>query len=217
MNFARLLLVTVSIIVTSLPLHSATLIDQSYFDGCCLTTQLAEEFAYTGQTVTSGKTGRLVRVELEASRRFDFNRPWILDIQEVTNGKPNGTILSTTLIKKNAFPINTGFQPLLDVTLKSPVFFKKGEMFAIVLHPKGVKGELPNLFAGIWSGGCWVGDNFSCYEGGQAFVGPSSNKLFPQEFDLNFRTHVSPVPLPAAFWFFGSGLLALMKYKRSRS
>lgn len=187
--------------------HATPLVDQSY-TGSSLSAILAEGEAYVGQSVTSGLSGYLVRVELEASRGSTFTIPWILDIQEVIAGNPTGTVLSSTLIDPTDFPINTGFEPPLVVELSSPVLFDAGDTFAIVLHPQGVEGH-PGLFAGIWDGGCTSFSTF-CYPGGQALFGPSANALAGDDYDLNFKTFVSqqveePRSLPLLV--FGLGLM----------
>jgi hypothetical protein len=172
---------------------------------------LAEAVAYTAQSVTTGRTGNLVRVELEVSRRRTFEAPWILDIQEVLEGKPSGKVLSSTIIDPRDFSVDAGsFEPPVVVDLSTPVFFKVGDPFAIVLHPKGVEGSNPRLFAGAWKGGCWDVDGFSCYRGGTAFSGPDAKSLSPENFDLRFSTYVSEVPLPAAIWLFAWGIGALL-------
>jgi hypothetical protein len=170
----------------------AEVVDQSYVaPPGNLGAVLAEGFAFVGQTATTGITGDLVAVELNAARRSDFLTPWVLDIQRVVNGVPTGEVLSSTVVAPQNFYSGTLFGapsvPLpLRIDLSTPVFFQVGDPFGIILHPQGVTGS-PGLFAGLW-----VGNPTDGYAGGTAVFGPQANALTPQGFDLHFRTLVDP-------------------------
>lgn len=207
-------LLAATAIVLAPETQAAFVVDQSFTKGCCLTSVLAESDSYTGQSFTSGRRGNLVKVALEVNRRASFDVPWVLDIQSVEGGLPTGKVLSTTIIAPIDFPINKGDEAYLSVNLKSPVFVDVAGTYAIVLHPQGVNGPNPGLFAGSWRGGCWAGDGFECYSGGSAFSGAFPDTMVRENFDLHFQTYVSPIPLPAASWLMLSGLGVLLMNRR---
>lgn len=185
------------------------ILDQDFHSGCCLTGILAEAYSYAGQSVTAGARGDLVRVELAASHRADFVIPWLLDIQEVVSGVPTGKVLSSTLIDADDFTLIGGFDPKLLVELSSPVFFEIGDEFAIVLHPQGIEGFAPSLFAGSWNGDVNAG-----YSGGTAFFGASGSALVAESYDFHFKTFVSQVPEPSSALLLVAGLAALRRRGR---
>ncbi len=209
MNRITSTLIAAALLITASQAHAVPIVDQDFTSGCCLGGALAEGLSYSGQSVTAGVSGNLVRVDLMAGRSSGFLTPWFLDIQEMASGVPTGNVLSRTLIDPSDFPVNIGFEPGLFVTLSTPVFFEAGDVFAIVLHPQGVEGFSPGLFAGLWGG-----DVNSGYLGGTALSGPFANALSPQDFDFHFRTFVTPVPEPKSYVFLLMGLVALRWARR---
>ena len=217
-GFAALLAATLLLMAS--PTRATVYADQS-FDGCCVWGFLADGFSHAGQTVTAGATGRLVRVEMSVTRSWGFDADWILDVRELAGAHDDelrmGALLSSTVIRSIDIPLGgSRSAPSLSVDLPSSVFFRAGDSFAIVLHPKDVEGIAPHLSAGLWSGGCYGGWG-RCYTGGEALYGMSADTLYKQPFDFAFVTYISPVPEPETRTLMLAALIGFALIGRLRS
>jgi hypothetical protein len=202
--------------IAVMPRLNHVIVDQSFLGTNPPTGfNVAEGFAYVGQTVTAGVSGHLVAVELNVARRPDFLIPWVLDIQEVVEGIPTGVILSSTTLAAEDIPLLpvslSPTAPLaLSVAMNKAVPLAAGQQFAIVLHPQGLEG-VPGLFAGLWGGA-------DGYLGGTALHGHYGNLLSPSGGDVHFRT-LMHVPEPSAAAMLMAGMLSAFapSFKRQRN
>jgi hypothetical protein len=158
------------------------------------------------QTVTAGREGALVRVDLPVlcAGAADL----IIEIRDVTtSGLPGATIKSTTTITGTTIPAFSGSPTMRQFTLAMSVPLTVGERFAIVLRSTGTIAATDSC--GIYRGP--VGDT---YTGGDTYF---ENTLSPswtcvcvhpgQMRDVPFRTWVEPTVLPGQIVFFdGTGL-----------
>ena len=197
------------LLATSGSAMAGPVLDQKYDSAGNFLSVLAEEFAYTAQTVTTNVSGALVAVELSAGKRPDFALQWVLDVVKVADGNPTGEILASQIIDLPS-PSSFGIpRPFFRFDFSVPAVFKFGDVFALGLHPKDIVGQ-PGLFAGSWMGG--TGDPYS---GGKAYFGTHAGTLTAgaPDIDLNFRTFVTPseVPEPNSLALFGIGVFAARK------
>ena len=149
------------------------------------------------QVVTAGRTGLLTEVRAPVSCVSDATL--ILEIQNVTDGKPDGGVLSRTLIPGANLPSGPESASLRSLPLAAPILISAGTRFAIVLDATG-----PGPFDGC---GSFQGPRGESYEGGQLYFdsrpnpvgvwvcncefGPSSS------WDLPFQTWMETVDLTA--------------------
>jgi len=146
------------------------------------------------QGVTAGATGLLSAIDLNfaSAGTIDFfinvGAPWQTDANDYQD-----TSLSVV----------TGWNSI-DIS-SANIFVNSGDEFVIGLTGLGIGNPDP---WGSYSGG-YV--NGMLYLNGSVFVNSDS--------DLHFRTYVdvSAVPVPAAAWLFGSGLIGLIGIARRKT
>jgi hypothetical protein len=178
-------------------------VDHTDCRGCtaALAYTLAEGFSYVGQTATAGFEGALAAIEIFATHSQGFDTPWVLDVIDAPGGQPNGTILASS------DPFSIPLNPFYDwtyVPLRGGVRVMSGTQFAFTIHPLGVSGLSPRLFAGGWAGAVHF-DDF--YPRGTTLAGgsPDTLELDNDLGDLFFRTYVVPIPEPRPGLLFLSG------------
>jgi len=128
------------------------------------------------QVVTAGVTGTLTEVRLPVSCSSGDLR---VEIQGVTGGEPNGTILAVEIVPRASLagaPPNFRSLPFSD-----PVSLAAGSLFAIVLSSTGTCGV-------------FQGPDGDPYSGGNGFYDSRPNPpgwvLLTERFDLPFQTVV---------------------------
>jgi hypothetical protein len=146
------------------------------------------------QVVTAGRTGLLTEVRAPVSCQSDVT--FILEIQGVTDAKPDGHVLSRTLIPGASLPSGPESASLRSLPLAAPVFMVAGTPFAIVLDATG-----PTLFDYC---GSFQGPRGESYEGGQLYFDSRPNAVgvwvcnceFGPNYswDLPFQTWMEQAP-----------------------
>ena len=192
--------------MASVAAMAGPILNQKYDSAGNLLSVMAQEYAYTAQTVTAQVAGALVAVELSVGQSPDFASPWVLDVIGVLDASPTGEILASQITHLPS-PASFGIpRPFFRIDFSVPAAFDVGDMFALALHPKHMLDTQLGLFAG-WTGG--TGDPYS---GGRVYFGNDAGSLVPgsPDFDLNFRTFIaaSAVPEPDSLALFGIGLVA---------
>jgi hypothetical protein len=92
------------------------------------------------QTVTAGIAGYLTEVRFPVACT-NPGPDLVIEIQGVTAGVPNGTVLTSQNIPASSLPPFSSSQPVFrSLALLSPVFFEAGNQFAIVLVSEGSCG-----------------------------------------------------------------------------
>ncbi|HEY6202932.1 MAG TPA: hypothetical protein VI056_07795 [Candidatus Limnocylindria bacterium] len=146
------------------------------------------------QVVTAGRAGLLTEVRAPVSCQSDVT--FILEIQGVTDAKPDGRVLSRTLIPGASLPSGPESASLRSLPLATPVSLSAGTRFAIVLDATG-----PTLFDYC---GTFQGPRGESYEGGQLYFDSRPNAVgvwvcnceFGPNYswDLPFQTWMEPAP-----------------------
>ena len=192
-SFKRFILISLALLGLSVSSVNASVIDQ-------MQNAFPAGFGFGGggiegqQGVTTGITGTLVG--------FDFRSNGIglatsLEVDVFVNiGSPwqvdandfEGTVTLTQS--------DVGDWFFVDVS-SANIFLNSGQEFPIGLTPNGAFDLA-------------IGLNNS-YLGGDMFFNSAI-----QSVDFAFRTHVSAVPVPAAVWLFGTGILGLIGFSKRR-
>ena len=118
------------------------------------------------QVVTAGRTGLLTEVRASVSCQSDVT--FIVEIQGVTDAKPDGRVFSRTLIPGASLPSDPS-AGLRSLPLAAPVFVSAGTQFAIVLDATG-----PTLFDYC---GSFQGPPGDSYGGGQLYFDSRPNAV----------------------------------------
>lgn len=149
------------------------------------------------QVVRAGRTGLLTEVRAPVSCQSEATL--ILEIQSVTDAKPDGGVLSRTLISGGSLPSGPESASLRSLPLAAPLFVSAGTLFAIVLDATG-----PSPFDGC---GSFQGPRGESYEGGQLYFDSRPNPVgvwvcnceFGPNYswDLPFQTLMEPADLTA--------------------
>jgi hypothetical protein len=136
------------------------------------------------QVVTAGISGFLTEVRLPVS--CDSASNLIVEIQGVTAGTPNGSVLTSQTIPGSSLPPTTpGFQGL---ALSTPAFFSSGSQFAIVLRSAGACGVYRGPVGNSYAGGNLYFDAVENLPLGWVCVCVFAG----DRFDLPFQTLVEP-------------------------
>jgi uncharacterized repeat protein (TIGR01451 family) len=138
------------------------------------------------QTVTAGISGDLAEVQLPVS--CDPGSNLLVEIEGVSNGIPNNTVLASQVVSGSGLLGGGAFNP---IDFSNPARIGAGSQFAIVLTSTG-------------SCGIFQGPPGDSYSGGNlyfiALPNPPGlwvcNCMFAgASFDLPFKTLVSPIPV----------------------
>jgi len=122
------------------------------------------------QIVTAGRTGLLTEIRLPIA--CESSATVSLQIQGVTGGKPNGTILGSQTYAGADFPSffpSPGVVSLRSMQLSTPVQLAAGQQFAIVLDADG-----PGPFDGC---GTFQGPAGDSYSGGNLYFDSRPNAV----------------------------------------
>lgn len=175
--------------------------------------------AYQTQTFTVGVNGMLDHIDVLLGAADPTAGSFTFELLSTTaTGAPDyaSAPLATVAASYDLTSSNYGFSTL-DFRSDN-ISVSVGDKLAVV----GITGS------GVATTGLavpnWVGTDGNPYAGGAyyaAFIGDPSNLIAngTEGYDLNFRSYVdtSVVPVPAAAWLFGSGLLALAGFARRQS
>ncbi|MFH2063947.1 MAG: VPLPA-CTERM sorting domain-containing protein [Pseudomonadota bacterium] len=171
--------------------EGAIIIDQQapYYDGNPISYK-SDNF-YWQQGVTAGNSGKLYSIDL-----FLFTS----DVIDITlfSGIPWQT---SSPVFETSFSPTSGVWNNIDVS-SADFMVDVGTQFTIMLH-----GSDPNTSL---AGNSWG------YSGGSLWFVSGSNAPWENNWDLAFNTYVetSAVPIPAAAFLFGSGLIGLIGIRR---
>ncbi|MDP6421817.1 MAG: kelch repeat-containing protein [SAR202 cluster bacterium] len=102
------------------------------------------------QVVTVGVTGSLIEIRVALGGKLGTV---VVDIQGVTNGLPNGTILNSHTVAVASIPAECCFAPFESVQFSSPASFIAGDQFAIVLKSIGENATVRGPVGATYSGG----------------------------------------------------------------
>lgn len=163
------------------------------------------------QTFTVGQRGVLQQVELMLSRQSTVTGNFSLSILSTSDGVPDGS--GSTLFSQS-YPVTdivvgTSTIEFLSFDVSSAnILVSPGDMLALAITQDDNDWILWNS---IRSG----------YDSGNGFKGDgdlitSWSLLNNTDYDLGFRTYVNTIPVPAAAWLFGSGLLGLIGVARRK-
>jgi hypothetical protein len=213
-------LVVLGALAPAMETQGAAILDQSFeVDECAGPGRCGGSIgvAENAQTFTAGVSGALSRIEVKlqnvGSQDLSF------DVRPTVGGVPvedDGAAYAEITLPNSSIPPEVVTWVEFDLNPFN-IAVEAGDVLAIVLSaPDPVFGQY--LWRGSFSGP-------SLYPGGQRFlrggeqVGPTWNgTIFGQEaIDLNFRTFVDPVPVPAALPLMASGLIALFAMARKRN
>jgi hypothetical protein len=134
---------------------------------------------------------------------FDFAAPTYDPITNTNNGNPLHTGFYNNATR---FPFNSPTRPGLDVSGEGRGNNTLGGWFYIWEVGYGTDGSI-NLLA----------VDFRQYDESEQMQGPSlyGSLRFNSSVALNYNTN--PVPVPAAAWLFGSGLIGLISISRRKA
>lgn len=134
------------------------------------------------QTFTCGITDTLSQVNLWLLK-IGSPTNIVIQIQETTGDKPNGSVLASDLILPESIP--TGTAGLVSVTFTTPASLTSGTKYAIVLFQEGYAGNSSNAVNcyGYQSGG---------YTGGNEGYSTNAQSSWTAELsaDLYFATYM---------------------------
>jgi hypothetical protein len=126
-----------------------------------------------GQTFTAGITGQLDQVGLHIQGHAIDAGPLVIEIQNVTAGLPNGTVIGSTAY--------TGASGFVDIPLDQPASVVAGQTYAIALRTSYT--PTPQSWAFSASG--------AVYDGGTAYSINGNGAPRVEGLDLRFRTWVT--------------------------
>ncbi len=146
--------------------------------------------------------------DIVGNGQFDFTinvgAPWQID--------PNDYSITLTgnIANSNVSPAADNTPTFVD-TSSANIFLESGDSFVLGWHGSGIRdgvglwGSFVNDGIGLYGGELW-GDNPFNEPGLHAGGG----------WDIGFRTYVSPIPVPAAIWLFGTALVGLVGFTRRK-
>lgn len=166
------------------------------------------------QTFSVGITGTLSSIDL-LIKSVNSTEDLMVDIRQTTvSGSPveedigdeilgSFTVTADSINEPGAFTFKSFDVSALGIDITN------GNLLAISLTSNESIGSYQ-----------WVVNTSGGYSGGEAYlrgadIGSSTWTTF-RNSDLSFRTYVQPVPVPAAVWLFGSGLLGLIGIARRK-
>ena len=206
MTFGRVLLL-VALLNTSAVIHAAPVLDQQQ---PVINNSAGFVIAIGGgaqqklaQVVTAGISGLLTEVRLPVS----CSNPGpglIVEIQGVTAGLPNGTVLTTQTVPTSSVPPFPALPTFRALVLSAPVYLAAGSRFAVVLMSTGDCAVAPGP----------VGDS---YIPGNLYFDARPNppgwvcvcNFAGASYDLPFQTLVEVPTAPTIAKAFGSASIAL--------
>lgn len=174
----------------------------------------------TAQTFTVGASGILSLIDLELRRSEGLvGDDLSFALRNTSSGIPNAIdaeSLFTTTISLASIPTTAFPDPVAVTTIdlsSANIQVNVGDVLAISLIGGGPSGGPPWVL--------WDEDktNGGLYSGGEAFFRGAAETPwvpFPNPGDKGFRTWVTPVPIPATVWLFGSGLIGLIGVARRK-
>ena len=166
------------------------------------------------QTFTVGQSGVLQQVDLMLSRWGAATGNFSLSILTTSGGVPDGggsTLFSQLYPVTDIVPVDDpSSNEFLSIDVSSAnISVSPGDTLALaVTHAGNNWVQWNSVLGGYGSGSGFVGD------GDLVTSWRLINNL---DYDLVFRTYVSTVPVPAAVWLFGSGLLGLIGVARRKN
>lgn len=121
-----------------------------------------------------------------------------------------GTLMDSAL-NSNALPVFKGGYSWISFDFSGTVLTTGEQYAAVVFDPDD----------DLWGYGIRWNNSGDLYTGGSALFNEAYNAHEPltpnaNGYDLNFRVTSSPVPVPAAVWLLGSGLLGAIGLKKKQ-
>lgn len=202
-----------SMIITS----SATLaaiIDQEYDPTGSSQVLIVDVDNDLAQTFTVGITGTLSSIDLMIDS-FNATDDLLVDFRRTTlSGSPVESDTGSDILGSFAVAANT-ITALGAITFKNydvsslGIAVTAGEILAITLTSSESTGRFR-----------WATKTSAGYSGGDGYlrgsdIGSTTWTTFAGS-DHGFRTYIQPVPVPAAIWLFGSGLLGIVGIARRK-
>ena len=137
------------------------------------------------QVITAGVTGSLAEIRLELGGSTGV---LIVEIQEVSNGAPNGVVLSSASFTLGTLPASCCSEPFESVVFPNPASITAGSQFAVIVRSTGSHATVSSPGANPYAAG---GAFFDALPNQPGWI-----SLLPAG-DLAFETFVVPAP-PAA-------------------
>lgn len=162
-----------------------------------------------GQSFTAGLTGLLTQIDVFSNGQIMGTNDLTMELRE--GDGTAGTLLGSTTISvgNNAFDFGLGGYTVSIDTTGFGVNVTPGSVYTFLFTNVTGSGDLALR-------GILTAYDTDPYAGGRAYEGPGYGDQ--PTWDQMFQTHVqvSAVPIPAAAWLFGSGLLGLIGVARRK-
>ena len=208
--------VAITLIFYSFSAYSATVLDQFFIpDDHNLIAGIGvfvdppwEGITLTrAQTFTVGVSGDLASVDVLVSESLSNAdlKIEIWDASSLLSGATGSPLATGWLLAEEVPPSPETFNTVGFGDAAPSVF--AGQELAIVFHTDSI--------IGAWSIG-GESDDQATYLGGTGLYKSSDRDWTVESADFGFKTYVSIIPIPAAVWLFGSGLLGLIGLARRK-
>ena len=186
-------------------LQAASIADQGQIFGTDGLLELGTD--QWSQSITTGISGQLSGIEVQFdNERIPFGGPTIS--MSIFNGDNPvmGTPLFSELLSLTNADLGGPFDNVYLWDVRSAgLFFDVGDVFSL-----SFQAVAPGLF--------FPGNDGPGYDGGDLYKNGSvfGDGSFENPRDIGFITYVNPIPLPAAFWLFGTALVGLVGFSKRR-
>lgn len=154
------------------------------------------------QSITTGITGYLQGIEFQIDNHWSGFDPTVFDLSIFSGTNPTtGTAIFSQQITIAQDDLDVDGLYMWDVSSSNP-FFNINDPYTF---------EFKALLTGISIAADYQDDG-NGYPGGELFKNGTALPL--ETSDIAFRTYVSPVPIPGAFWLLGTGLVGFVGLRR---